>query len=89
MRWGLEQLALDEARLGQLGALELLPPLAISCADHEGSGAVKFQQWLGRRWSVISDWVAADASMVRLMVEVAAQRYAASQHLPLRDCSDE
>lgn len=88
-RWGLERLKLDDERLAQIGARELLPPLAISCADHEGSGSVKFQQWLGRRWGPISDWVGSDASMVRLMVEVAAQRYASSHRIPLRDCMDE
>jgi branched-chain amino acid transport system substrate-binding protein len=89
LRFGIERLALDDARLAQLGALQLLPPLSISCADHEGGGAVKFQQWLGRRWNVISDWIAADAATVRLVVERAAQRYVALSGLQLRGCGDD
>jgi len=89
LRWGLERLALDEARLAQLGALELLQPLALSCFDHEGGGAVKFQQWLGERWNVISDWVSGDQALVRRQVEQAAAAYARDRGIALRDCSSE
>lgn len=89
LRWGLEQLSLDDERLARLGALELIPPLAISCADHEGSGAVKFQQWLGSRWSVVTDWVQGDASLVRRIVDASAQRYLEANRLEWRDCTDQ
>jgi len=88
-RSDLERLALDEARLAQLGALELLQPLALSCFDHEGGGAVKFQQWLGERWNVISDWVSGDQALVRRQVEQAAAAYARDRGIALRDCSSE
>ena len=45
VRWGLENLNLTEARIKELGAGGLFPPIKTSCADHEGSGMVKFQQW--------------------------------------------
>ncbi len=89
LRWGLEHIALDEARLAQIGALELLHPLVLSCSNHEGGGAVKFQQWLGTRWNVISDWVSGDQALVRQMVEEAAAAYARERGIPLRDCSTE
>ena len=89
LRWGLEHVALDEARLHQIGALELLHPLALSCRDHEGGGAVKFQQWMGTRWNVISDWVSGDQVLVRQMVEEAAAAYARERGIHLRDCSTE
>ena len=47
MRWGLENLNIDEKRLKELGAVGLMQPLKVSCMDHEGGGAVKFQQWDG------------------------------------------
>ena len=34
-------------RLKELGASGLLQPIKLSCADHEGGGAVRFQQWDG------------------------------------------
>jgi len=89
LRWGLERLALGEARLAELGALELLQPLALSCLDHEGGGAVKFQQWLGDRWNVISDWVSGDQALVRRLVEQAATAYAKERGIDLRDCASE
>jgi hypothetical protein len=30
-----------------------IPPL--SCRDHEGGGGVKFQQWDGKQWTVLTD----------------------------------
>src|SRR5690242_6588859 len=45
LRWGLEHLNLTEARIKELGAPGLFPPIKTSCMDHEGSGMVKFQQW--------------------------------------------
>jgi branched-chain amino acid transport system substrate-binding protein len=89
LRWGLERLVLDEARLARLGALELLQPLSISCDDHEGGGAVKFQQWLGTRWNVISDWIAGDPALVRQLVEAAAARYARERGIAPRECAKE
>jgi branched-chain amino acid transport system substrate-binding protein len=68
-RWGLENLALDARRLEQLGTCGLMQPLEVSCRDHEGGGAVRFQQWDGSRWKVISDWIASDQSIMRPMIE--------------------
>ncbi len=58
VQWGFEHLTLTAARLKELGAEGLLPPLTLSCRDHEGGGGVKFQQWDGTQWTVITDWIA-------------------------------
>ena len=50
VRWGLEHLDLTEARLKELSAAGLFPTVKTCCADHEGSGMVKFQQWDGKRF---------------------------------------
>jgi hypothetical protein len=42
-----------------LGAEGLFPPLTLSCRDHEGDGSVKFQQWEGQQWTVLTDWMSA------------------------------
>ncbi|HWS12066.1 MAG TPA: ABC transporter substrate-binding protein [Rhodocyclaceae bacterium] len=89
MRWGIENLAIDEARLKQLGATGFMPPLKVSCANHEGSGLVKFQQWDGKQWKVITDWVESDQSLVRPMIEESAGKYAKEKNLAPRDCSKE
>jgi branched-chain amino acid transport system substrate-binding protein len=89
MRWGIEHLAIDNARLKALGAEGFMPPLKVSCADHEGSGLVKFQQWDGTRWHVITDWIQSDQSIVRPMIEESAMKYAKEKNITPRDCSKE
>jgi branched-chain amino acid transport system substrate-binding protein len=89
VRWGIEHLALDARRLEQLGAAGFMQPLKVSCLDHEGGGAVRFQQWDGARWKVISDWIASDQSIVRPMIEESAAKYAKENKITPRDCNAE
>ena len=89
MRWGFENLNLDDARLKALGATGFMPPLKITCADHEGPGKVKFQQWDGSQWKVITDWVDSDRPLVRGMIEESAAAYAKEKGIKPRDCSKE
>ena len=89
MRWGFENLNLDDARLKALGATGFMPPLKITCADHEGPGKVKFQQWDGNQWKVITDWVDSDRPLVRGMIEESAAAYAKEKGIKPRDCSKE
>lgn len=89
VRWGFEHLKLDDARLKELGALGLVQPLQLSCADHEGGGAVRFQQWDGEKWNLISDWVQADRALLRPIIEASSHKYAAEKGIVPRDCSKE
>ena len=89
VRWGLENLAIDDKRLKELGAAGFMQPLRLSCADHEGGGQVKFQQWDGRQWKVITDWIASDQKLVRPMIEASAAQYAKEKGITPRDCSKE
>ena len=89
VRWGIENLALDEARLKALGATGFMQPLKVTCLDHEGGGAVKFQQWDGAKWKVITDWVQPDRELVRPMIEESAAKYAKEKGITPRDCAKE
>ena len=89
VRWGLENLTIDDARLKQLGAVGFMQPLKVSCADHEGGGAVKFLQWDGKKWNVITDWIQPDRELVRPMIEQSAAAYAKEKGITPRDCSKE
>jgi branched-chain amino acid transport system substrate-binding protein len=86
VRWGFEHLNIDDARLKQLGAYGLLQRLKLSCADHEGGGAVRFQQWDGKKWNVVSDWVQADRALLRPIIEKSALQYAKEKGITPRDC---
>ncbi|WP_333873479.1 ABC transporter substrate-binding protein [Methylobacter sp.] len=89
VRWGFENIRLDDKRLQQLGALGLVQPLKLSCTDHEGGGAVRFQQWDGGKWKVISDWVLADRALLRPIIEESSHQYAKEKGITPRDCSKE
>ncbi|MBI1905385.1 MAG: ABC transporter substrate-binding protein [Rhodocyclales bacterium] len=89
VRWGFENLNITDERLKELGASGFLPPLATSCMNHEGSGKVKFQQWDGAKWKVITDWIDSDQALVRPMIEESAAKYAAEKGITPRDCSKE
>jgi branched-chain amino acid transport system substrate-binding protein len=86
VQWGLEHLTLTAASLKEMGAEGLLPPLTLSCRDHEGGGGVKFQQWDGKQWTVISDWIASDQALVRPLVEASAAKYAQEKGITPRAC---
>jgi branched-chain amino acid transport system substrate-binding protein len=89
VRWGLENLNLTEARIKELGAAGLFPPIKTSCADHEGSGMVKFQEWTGNGFKQVTPFMAGDRALVRKMVDEAAAKYAAEKKITPRDCSKE
>ena len=86
VQWGLEHLTLTSAYLKELGAEGLLWPLTLSCRDHEGGGGVKFQQWDGTQWTVLTDWMVPDQALVRSMVEASAATYAQEKGITPRDC---
>jgi branched-chain amino acid transport system substrate-binding protein len=89
VRWGLEHLDLTEARIKELGAPGLFPAIKTSCADHEGSGMVKFQRWDGTGFKQVTPFMAGDRALVRKMVEETAAKYAAEKKIQPRDCGKE
>jgi branched-chain amino acid transport system substrate-binding protein len=86
VQWGLEHLTLTAASLKDLGAEGLISPLTLSCRDHEGGGGVKFQQWDGTQWTVLTDWIAPDQALVRPLVEASAAKYAQEKGITPRAC---
>jgi branched-chain amino acid transport system substrate-binding protein len=87
MRWGIENLDITEARIKEIGAEGLIPPFKITCADHEGSGKVKFQQWDGKKWASVSDWIQSDRALVRRFIEESAAKYAKEKGITPREGS--
>ena len=87
VRWGIEHLSLDQARLKALGFGELMQPLKLSCKDHEGTHMARIHQWNGTKWTFVSDWISGDAKLLRPMYEQAAAKYAKEKNITPRDCS--
>jgi branched-chain amino acid transport system substrate-binding protein len=88
VRWGIENLDITAARIKELGAEGLMSPIKVSCYDHEGGGAVKFQEWDGKKWNVITDWIETDQSLVRPMIEASAAKYAGEKGITMREGTD-
>jgi branched-chain amino acid transport system substrate-binding protein len=87
VQWGFEHLDLDDKRIAELGATGLLPAINVTCADHEGAGAVKFQQWDGQKWVVKTPWIQADRKLLRPLIEESANKNASEHNITPRDCS--
>jgi branched-chain amino acid transport system substrate-binding protein len=87
VRWGLENLNLTEARIKELGAAGMFPPIKTSCLDHEGSGQVKFQTWDGKAFKPVTGFIKGDTETIRKMVDESAAKYAAEKKITPRDCS--
>ena len=89
IRWGLENLNLDEKRLKEIGAWGLVQTVRSSCMDHEGGGAAKVYQWDGAKLVQVSDWIMADKQITRPLIEESAAKYAKEKGITPRDCSKE
>jgi len=89
VRWGFENLNLTEQRLEQVGMKGFTHPVKVTCEDHEGSGPVLIQQWDGKKWNVVSDWIAPMREVVRPKIEAAAVEEGKKLGYTLRDCAKE
>jgi branched-chain amino acid transport system substrate-binding protein len=88
VRWGMENLALDQKKLDSLGFSGVLRPLGTSCQDHMGSTWARVHTWDGAKWGGMSDWYQADEQIIKPMVKVAAEKYAGEKKLTRRDAAD-
>ncbi|UIK01279.1 ABC transporter substrate-binding protein (plasmid) [Rhizobium leguminosarum] len=88
VRWGFEHLQLDPARVEALGAKGLFHSINVTWDNHEGNGYVTFQQWDGKKWNVVSDWIAPDWALLRPIIEKSSEAYAAEKGIKLRTAAD-
>lgn len=89
VRWGLENLALDQKRLDALGFAGVMRPVSTSCKDHQGSQWARIHQWDGKKWSFTSDWYEADMSILRPLIRTTGQAYVTEKKLTMRNCAAE
>ena len=89
VRWGMENLNLTEQRLEQLGVKGFTHPIKVTCEDHEGNGPVLIQQWDGKKWTIVSDWISPMRDVVRAKIETAAVEEGKKLGYSMRDCAKE
>ncbi|MFD0666935.1 ABC transporter substrate-binding protein [Ramlibacter sp. MAHUQ-53] len=88
VRWGLENLNLDQKRLDALGFAGVMRPLSTSCADHMGSTWARIHTWDGSKWNMGNDWYQADEQIIKPMVKAGSEKYLADKKLQRRDAKD-
>jgi len=87
VRDGFEALNIDAARLDAMGLTGFMESIKITCADHEGTGRAFIQQWDGKSWQKVSDWIEPNrAGLLRPMIVEAAAAYAKEKGITPRDC---
>ncbi len=86
VRWGFENLNLTPERLQQMGFAEFMPPLRMSCLDHEGGGQLRIQQWNGQRWTWASEWITPNQQRIRPLYESSAAAFARENNITPRNC---
>ena len=86
MRDGMEALSITEARMSELGLPDFGPAFDVSCENHGGSGIAKIQQWDAgaKKWNLVTDWIAADRSIVDPLIEEDSMAYAKENNIALR-----
>jgi branched-chain amino acid transport system substrate-binding protein len=89
VRWGLENLNLDQKTLDGLGFATVMRPIGTTCRDHEGARFARIQTWDGAKWNFSSDWYEADEQIIKPMVNAAALKYAEEKKVPVADCAIE
>ena len=88
VRDGFEALNIDAARLEAMGMTGFMESIKISCADHEGTGRAFIQQWDGKSWNKVSDWIEPNrAGLLRPMIVEAAAAYAKEKGITPRSCN--
>ncbi|MBA3599148.1 MAG: ABC transporter substrate-binding protein, partial [Methylibium sp.] len=88
VRWGLENLALDQKKLDALGLAGVMRPVSTSCADHMGANWARVHTWDGSKWVFTSDWYQGDEQIIKPLVKAAADKYAAGKNLTRRTPAD-
>jgi branched-chain amino acid transport system substrate-binding protein len=89
VRWGMESLNLTEKRLEELGMKGMMRPLRVTCENHEGNGLALVQQWDGKKWTIVSDWIEPMREVVRPGLETAAVEEGKKLNYTVRDCAKE
>ena len=89
VRWGLEHVNITDKRLEELGLKDYTHSVKVTCEDHEGNGPVLIQQWDGKKWNIVSEWIPPMREVVRPKIETEAAEEAKKYGYTMRDCSKE
>ena len=86
VQWGFEHLNITQDTIDKAGMTGLLSPVKLSCSDHEGGGSALVQQWDGKKWDAITDFIAPRREQLRKQYVASAMQYAKEKGITPRDC---
>jgi branched-chain amino acid transport system substrate-binding protein len=88
MRDAMESLKIDNARMEALGLKGFGPEISVSCENHGGPGLGAIQQWDAKtkKWSLITDFVASDRSVIDPLIAEDSAAFAKENNITERDC---
>jgi branched-chain amino acid transport system substrate-binding protein len=89
VRWGLENLAIDNAAIKKLGFEGFMLPVSTSCVNHSGESQATIHSWDGKKWVVQPGVYFADNSILKPMIRSSAEKYAVEKKITKRDCAKE
>ncbi len=76
-QWAFEHLDITKERLEELGATGLLAPLKVTPENHRSQTvSAKIQQWDGKQWVALTDWLTADPALFESILYGKAEAYA-------------
>jgi branched-chain amino acid transport system substrate-binding protein len=87
VRWGIENLFIDDAAIKKMGFDGVMQPLQTTCKDHEGARKARIHTWDGSKWVLDKTWYEGDETILKPMIAGAAKRYAAEKKIEIRDCA--
>ncbi|MGH1424908.1 MAG: ABC transporter substrate-binding protein [Pseudooceanicola sp.] len=88
MRNAMEALDISDARFTELGLGGFAPAIKLSCAVHSAPRQAAMQQWDAgsQTWSLITDFMEPDFSVVDPLIEEDSLAYAKENNITPRDC---
>jgi branched-chain amino acid transport system substrate-binding protein len=83
MRDGMEALEITEARMVELGMPNFGPSFKVSCENHGGPGTGAIAQWdaTSKQWSLISDFMATDMSVIQPLIDADSAAFAVENNI--------
>jgi branched-chain amino acid transport system substrate-binding protein len=81
VRWGLENLTIDAAKIKALGFEGFMMPVSTTCNDHMGNAKAQVQTWDGAKWVVAPKVYEADMQIIKPMQDRSAAQYVKEKKL--------
>jgi branched-chain amino acid transport system substrate-binding protein len=78
VRWGLENLKIDAAKLEELGMSGMIVPFETTCANHSGHGGGWILEWDGAKFAPVTDVLLSDRDVIEPLEAADAANYATS-----------